>query len=166
MQLTDGGTFHERSQYFMKGWICGSIQNSDQQNIIKYTDMGRAWNRNSGEMGVTMNAAMLATIYGTYVAPSERAKSERYLCWARSQVRQSSKNQDSSLSVHLMDLMPVKACCVSEWENVPCLACIHPAYQQAGLTSKFKSIPCSLQIYSQVQTSRERPSPSDVLPCI
>ena len=86
LQLTDGGTFHERSQYFLKAWICGSVQNTDQQNIIKYTDKGRAWNRNSGELGVTMNAAMLATIYGTYVAPSEAAKSERYLCWARSQV--------------------------------------------------------------------------------
>ena len=100
MQLTDGGTFHERSQFFMKGWICGSIENSDQQPIIKYSDKGRAWNRNSGELGVTMNAAMLATIYGTYIAPSEKAKSERYLCWARSQVGQLS----DLLSVALMGL--------------------------------------------------------------
>ena len=132
MQLTDGGTFHERSQYFMKGWICGSIQNADQQNIIKYTDMGRAWNRNSGELGVTMNAAMLATIYGTYVAPSERAKSERYLCWARSQVR-----QQAGCKIKLVnsDHEPSTRERGVRLANTPCMAWIIHHDKHAGLAS-------------------------------
>ena len=36
---------------------------------------------------LTQAAAFLATIYGTYVAPSDKAKSHKYLCWARGQTR-------------------------------------------------------------------------------
>ena len=38
-------------------------------NTISYTPLGRAYNRHNPALGQTMNAAMLAVIYGNAIAP-------------------------------------------------------------------------------------------------
>ena len=38
-------------------------------NTISYTPLGRAYNRYNPALGQTMNAAMLAVIYGNAIAP-------------------------------------------------------------------------------------------------
>ena len=38
-------------------------------NTISYTPLGRAYNRFNPALGQTMNAAMLAVIYGNSIAP-------------------------------------------------------------------------------------------------
>lgn len=52
-----------------------------------YTPLGGASNQYDPSVGSTQAAAFLATLYGTYVAPSAGAKSRKYLCWARTQTR-------------------------------------------------------------------------------
>lgn len=85
IQLTQhpwhSGTFHERTQYFLKTWICGF------GSTVTYTPRGSAANINDPTQGATQAAAFLASLYGNYVAPSNKAKSRKYLCWARSQTR-------------------------------------------------------------------------------
>lgn len=78
-ELTDGGTFHERSQYFMKQWLCGF------NKLVQYTGKGRAWNSNDGTLATTANAVFLATRYADYIQPSNGKKATKYLCWARAQ---------------------------------------------------------------------------------
>jgi hypothetical protein len=80
-ELTDGGTFHQQTQYFLQQWICGF------NSLVQYTGKGRAWNTNDGTMATTANAVFLATRYAAYVQYSNEKKSAKYLCWARAQVR-------------------------------------------------------------------------------
>lgn len=80
--LTRAGTFHERAQYFLKVWICGF-----DSKVMKYSPLGGATNQNDPSTGSTQAAAFLASLYGTYVAPSAKGKSRKYLCWARTQTR-------------------------------------------------------------------------------
>ena len=40
-----------------------------------------------GDMGVTANTAMMAAIYGKSVVTKYPAKSDRYICWAKGQIR-------------------------------------------------------------------------------
>jgi hypothetical protein len=75
------GAFHSNAQYFLKMWICGYGE------VVKYTPRGRAFNSNGGTLGNTQSAVFLATVYGTYIKDSDNAKSKKYLCWARSQLR-------------------------------------------------------------------------------
>ncbi|KAK9842280.1 hypothetical protein WJX81_004432 [Elliptochloris bilobata] len=92
-QLTDGGTYHERSQHFMRMWVCGIDQ------VVAYTPRGRAYNSASGSLGSTANAAFLATTYGAYELPSNPALASRYVCWARSQIRYMLGDADQSYVV-------------------------------------------------------------------
>ncbi len=79
-ETTDGGTFHERTQYFLRQWVCGF------DKLVQYTGLGRAWNTNDGTLATTANAVFLATRYAKYVLPSNTKKATKYFCWARAQV--------------------------------------------------------------------------------
>ncbi|CAL8470908.1 g10450 [Coccomyxa elongata] len=80
-ETTDGGTFHERTQYFLQQWVCGF------DKLVQYTGLGRAWNTNDGTLATTANAVFLATRYAKYVLPSNTKKATKYFCWARAQTR-------------------------------------------------------------------------------
>ncbi|KAK9804363.1 hypothetical protein WJX72_009368 [[Myrmecia] bisecta] len=81
-QLTDQGAFHMATQNFLKQWICGA------GNYVVYTPRGRAWNPNAPSLGATANAAFLSLAYAQISSKSiSQAKSERYTCWARGQMR-------------------------------------------------------------------------------
>ncbi len=45
-------------------------------NTISYTPLGRAYNRFNPALGQTMNAAMLAVIYGDAIAPQNATELE------------------------------------------------------------------------------------------
>ena len=70
-------------QGMLKQWICGT------NGQIRFTPRGRAWNTASGETGVTQNAAFLALVYGEmHSAQITASQASRYICFARTQVRQ------------------------------------------------------------------------------
>jgi cellulose synthase/poly-beta-1,6-N-acetylglucosamine synthase-like glycosyltransferase len=77
---TDLDAYHFQAQSFLHDWICSS-------DVITYTLKGRAWNANKGSMDVTANAAMMAAVYGKSVATKYKVKSDRYICWAKGQIR-------------------------------------------------------------------------------
>ncbi len=80
--LTNQGAFHTQAQDYLRQWICGST------NIIQYTIKGRGWNPYAPSLGVTSNTAFLALAYSevksSYISP---AKADKYVCWARTQMR-------------------------------------------------------------------------------
>ncbi|KAK9826822.1 hypothetical protein WJX81_004238 [Elliptochloris bilobata] len=92
-QLTDDKAFHTGAQSYFQKWLCSS------GNTISYTPLGRAYNRFNPALGQTMNAAMLAVIYGGAIAPqnatqlevapryNDGSKSQKYICFARKQSR-------------------------------------------------------------------------------
>ena len=57
--------------------------------VVTYTPKGRAWNRNSGTLGGTANAAFLALTYSKFVRQQHEYNQlqKRYVCWARGQLR-------------------------------------------------------------------------------
>ena len=91
-QITDDMAFHEAIQGFLAKWLCTS-------STISYTDLGRAFNHYDPRSGTTMNAAALSIIYGNSIkgnasAPdwepqpyNDAARSQRYVCWTRKQMR-------------------------------------------------------------------------------
>ena len=91
-QITDDMAFHEAIQGFLAKWLCTS-------STISYTDLGRAFNHYDPRTGTTMNAAALSIIYGNSIkgnasAPAweaqpynDAARSQRYVCWTRKQMR-------------------------------------------------------------------------------
>lgn len=73
-------------QDMLKQWICATT------GKVLFTPKGRAFNRYAPSLGATANTAFLSLLYGQsnsrYIT---QAKSERYTCFARSQVSHSSE---------------------------------------------------------------------------
>ena len=69
----------------LKQWICATT------GKVLFTPKGRAFNRAAPALGSTASTAFLSLLYGQsrsqYITPE---KSERYTCFARSQVGHSS----------------------------------------------------------------------------
>ncbi|KAI7842235.1 hypothetical protein COHA_004148 [Chlorella ohadii] len=59
-QETDRSTFRERSEQFLRNWICAG-------NAANYTARGRAYNPMSGSLGATANAAALSLMYADMI---------------------------------------------------------------------------------------------------
>ena len=61
----------------------------DHAQVVQYTPRGRAWNRNSGTLGGTANAAFLALAYSKFARQQHEYNQlqKRYVCWARGQLR-------------------------------------------------------------------------------
>jgi len=112
-QLTDDMAFHEAIQGFLAKWLCTS-------STISYTDLGRAFNHYDPRAGTTMNAAALSIIYGTSIkgnasAPdwepqpyNDAARSQRYVCWTRKQMRYVLGDHSPSLVVGLGSKPPTR----------------------------------------------------------
>lgn len=79
-QETGKGTFKKQSEEFLRSWMCAN-------NVANYTRRGRAFNRNSGSLGSTSNAAMLAFMYGDVIESESPAAAHSYRCWGLSQMR-------------------------------------------------------------------------------
>jgi len=79
-QETGKGTFKKHSEEFLRSWMCAN-------NAANYTRRGRAFNRNSGSLGSTSNAAMLAFMYGDVIESESPAAAHSYRCWGLSQMR-------------------------------------------------------------------------------
>jgi Glycosyl hydrolase family 9 len=79
-QETGKGTFKKQSEDFLRSWMCAN-------NAANYTQRGRAFNPNSGSLGSTSNAAMLALMYGDVIESENPAAAQTYRCWGLSQMR-------------------------------------------------------------------------------
>ncbi|PRW56955.1 Six-hairpin glycosidase [Chlorella sorokiniana] len=79
-QETDRSTFRERSEQFLRNWICAG-------NAANYTARGRAYNPMSGSLGATANAATLSLMYADMVERSSGSLAREYRCWGLSQIR-------------------------------------------------------------------------------
>ncbi len=79
-QETGKGTFKKQSEEFLRSWMCAN-------NVANYTQRGRAFNPNSGSLGSTSNAAMLALMYGDVIESESPAAAQSYRCWGLSQMR-------------------------------------------------------------------------------
>ena len=74
-------TFRKCSQSPRRSWteVCAASARSSG-NTISYTPLGRAYNRWNPALGQTMNAAMLAVIYGNAIAPPNATELEAVRC--------------------------------------------------------------------------------------
>ena len=67
---------------------------------VATTPEGRAWNPDAPSTGDTTNAAMLAAIYGQLDSPYiTAAQKDRYICFARGQMRYMLGDKGTSLVV-------------------------------------------------------------------
>lgn len=66
-----------------------SDDSESMRQVVQYTPRGRAWNRNSGTLAGTANAAFLSLVYSKYVRQQKEYNQlqKRYVCWARGQMR-------------------------------------------------------------------------------
>ncbi|CAL5228455.1 g11593 [Coccomyxa viridis] len=81
-EATDQGTFHQAVQGMLKQWICATT------GKVLFTPKGRAFNRYAPSLGSTASTAFLSLLYGqSHSRYIDQAKSERYTCFARSQLR-------------------------------------------------------------------------------
>ncbi|KAK9863564.1 hypothetical protein WJX84_010744, partial [Apatococcus fuscideae] len=93
-EATDEMGFHYYVQGYLQRWVCTS------GGKISYTANGRAVNSQDPSFSQTMNAAFLAMVYGqriqyeksplpfqAKVPYMDETKSQRYICWTRTQVR-------------------------------------------------------------------------------
>ena len=88
--LTDDSTFHNQQQTFLAKWLCTTSN-------IQFTKKGRSYNLLDPSLPQTMNAAMLAMLYGDMITPSTNPVqavkynnnnlATRYKCWAEGQAR-------------------------------------------------------------------------------
>ena len=62
-ELTEDQSFDTKVQGFLQKWICSSGA------LVAYTTQGRAYNFFDASNSQTMNAAMVAIIYGNLIAP-------------------------------------------------------------------------------------------------
>lgn len=66
----------------LKQWICATT------GKVLFTPKGRAFNRAAPSLGATANTAFLSLLYGqSHSRYISQEKSNRYTCFARSQVR-------------------------------------------------------------------------------
>ncbi len=72
---------HGWLQGMLKQWICATT------GKVLFTPKGRAFNRYAPSLGSTASTAFLSLLYGqSHSRYIDQAKSERYTCFARSQV--------------------------------------------------------------------------------
>ena len=65
----------------LKQWICATT------GKVLFTPKGRAFNRYAPSLGATASTSFLSLLYGqSHSRYIDQAKSERYTCFARSQV--------------------------------------------------------------------------------
>ncbi len=65
----------------LKQWICATT------GKVLFTPKGRAFNRYATSLGATASTSFLSLLYGqSHSRFIDQAKSERYTCFARSQV--------------------------------------------------------------------------------
>lgn len=62
---TDGGTFHERSRYFLRQWACA------EGDEVRYTPRGRAVAGSAPTLGASAASAFLAAAYGDKIKVCE-----------------------------------------------------------------------------------------------
>ena len=63
---TDGGTFHERTRYFLRQWACA------EGKEVRYTPRGRAVAGSAPTLGASAASAFLAAAYGQKIKVREK----------------------------------------------------------------------------------------------
>ncbi|KAK9803066.1 hypothetical protein WJX73_005558 [Symbiochloris irregularis] len=86
--------YHQTVQTMLQNWICAL------GGTTAFTPQGRAWNPLAPTTGDTGNVAFLAAVYGQFHSTSiSAAQSDRYICFARSQMRYILGDKTNSLMV-------------------------------------------------------------------
>ncbi|DBA75362.1 TPA: hypothetical protein ACH3X1_010629 [Trebouxia sp. C0004] len=79
-QFTGSATYASEVSRFLEAWLTGT-------SPVQYTPAGLAWVSEWGTLRYTMNAALIAEIWSQNIAATDSLNSNRYECWARSQMK-------------------------------------------------------------------------------
>ena len=124
--LTDDSTFHDSQQTFLAKWLCTTSN-------IQFTKKGRSYNLLDPSLPQTMNAAMLAMLYGDMITPSTNPVqavkynnnnlATRYKCWAEGQARYILGDETQSYVVGYGTDFPthVQVGCWRSWLSQGCM---------------------------------------------